>query len=115
MFSQLARFVQARPIAVIVVTLAALVALAWPALGMKLTSSGIELLPVGAPKRVFFEDLDRDYPALPSPDVTVVAEAPVATTQQWATSSVATLPGVERATVRSLTPTAQRRLGQRRR
>ena len=104
-FSQLARFVQARPIAVIVVTLAVLLALAWPALSMKLTSSGTQMLPVGAPQRVFFEDLDRNYPALQSPDVTVVAEAPVETTQQWATSSVATLPGVERATVRSLTPT----------
>ena len=103
-FSQLARFVQARPIAVIVVTLAALAALAWPVLSMKLTSSGTQMLPVGAPQRVFFEDLDRHYPALQSPDVTVVAEAPVNTAQQWATSSVATLPGVERATVRSLTP-----------
>ena len=45
LFSQLARFVQARPIAVIVVTLAALLALAWPALSMKLTSSGREMLP----------------------------------------------------------------------
>ncbi len=57
-----------------------------------------------APERVFFDDLGRDYPALASPDVTVVAEAPVATTQQWVTGSVATLPGVERATVRPLTP-----------
>jgi RND superfamily putative drug exporter len=103
-FSRLARFVQARPITVMVVTLAALLALAWPALSMKLTSSGVELLPVSAPERVFFDDLARDYPALSSPDVTVVAEAPEATTQQWVTTSVTTLPGVERATVRSLTP-----------
>ena len=104
LFSQLARFVQARPIAVIVVTLAALLALAWPALSMKLTSSGREMLPVSSAQRVFFENLDRDYPAFQSPDVTVVAQAPLATTQQWVTTSVATLPGVERATVRSLTP-----------
>jgi RND superfamily putative drug exporter len=103
-FSRLARMVQARPIVVIVVTLAALLALAWPALSMRLTSSGVEMLPVSAPQRVFFENLERDYPALQSPDVSVVAQAPLETTEQWAASSVATLPGVERATVRSLTP-----------
>jgi RND superfamily putative drug exporter len=103
-FSRLAKIVQARPIVVIVVTLAALIALALPALSMKLTSSGVQMLPVAAPQRVFFETLDRDYPALRSPDVTVVAEAPLETTQQWVTSSVSTLPNVERATVRSLTP-----------
>ncbi len=62
-FSRLARFVQGRPVTVIVVTLAALLALAWPAVSMKLTSSGVELLPVSAPERVFFDDLARDYPA----------------------------------------------------
>ena len=103
-FSKLARIVQARPIVVIVVTLAGLVVLAWPATTMKLTSSGAEMLPVGAPERVFFDNLNRDYPALSSPDVTVVAEAPLATVEQWAASSVSTLPDVERATARSLTP-----------
>ncbi|HEU4998500.1 MAG TPA: MMPL family transporter [Lapillicoccus sp.] len=103
-FSQLARMVQARPIVVIVVTTAALLALAWPALSMRLTSSGAEMLPVSAPQRVFFDNLERDYPALQSADVTVVAEAPLETTQQWATSSVGSLPGVQGATVRSLTP-----------
>ena len=103
-FSALARMVQARPIIVIVVTLAALLALAWPALSMRLTSSGAEMLPVDQPQRVFFDNLNRDYPALQSADVSVVAEAPLETTQQWVTSSVTTLPGVERATVRSLTP-----------
>ena len=62
------------------------------------------MLPVESSQRVFFDHLDRDYPALRSADVTVVAEAPLETTQQWVTSSVTTLPGVERATVRSLTP-----------
>ncbi len=103
-FSRLARMVQARPIIVIVVTLAALLALAWPALSMRLTSSGADMLPVESSQRVFFDHLDRDYPALRSADVTVVAEAPLETTQEWVTSSVTTLPGVERATVRSLTP-----------
>jgi RND superfamily putative drug exporter len=62
------------------------------------------MLPVGAPERVFFDNLNRDYAALSSPDVTVVAEAPLATVEQWAADSVSGLPGVERATARSLTP-----------
>jgi RND superfamily putative drug exporter len=102
-FSALARFVQARPVVVIVVTLAALLALAWPAVSMKLTSSGVQLLPASAPQRVFFEQLDVDYPALQGADVTVVAEAPVAVVQEWATRSVATLPGVEGVTAKALT------------
>ena len=103
-FSALARFVQARPVSVIVVTLAALLALAWPATSMRLTSSGVELLPTSAPQRVFFEQLDADYPALQGADVTVVAEAPLATVQQWATGSVADLPGVEGVTTKAVTP-----------
>ncbi len=103
-FSRLARFVQARPVAVIVVTLAALLALAWPAASMKLTSSGVELLPTSAPQRVFFERLAADYPALQGADVTVVAEAPLATVQTWATGTVATVPGVEGVTTTALTP-----------
>ena len=104
LFSRLARVVQARPIIVIVITLAGLVALAWPATSMKLTSSGIELLPVSSPVRTFFATLESDYPALEAPDVSVVTEAPLTTTEQWAASSVASLPGVERATTRSLNP-----------
>ena len=103
-FSALARFVQARPVVVIIVTLAALLVLAWPATSMKLTSSGVELLPASAPQRVFFERLDADYPALQGADVTVVAPAPLATVQQWATSSVATLPDVEGVTAKALSP-----------
>jgi RND superfamily putative drug exporter len=103
-FSRLARVVQARPVAVIVVTLAALLALAWPAASMKLTSSGVELLPTSAPQRVFFERLDTDYPALQGADVTVVAEAPLATVQSWATTTVSALPGVEGVTTTALTP-----------
>ncbi len=103
-FSRLARVVQSRPVVVIVVTLAALLALAWPATSMRLTSSGVELLPTSAPQRVFFERLDADYPALQGADVTVVAEAPLATVQPWATTTVAALPGVEGVTTTALTP-----------
>ncbi len=103
-FSRLAKVVQARPVTIIVVTLAALVGLAVPASSMKLTSSGPELLPAAAPERVFFAALGRDYPALSAPDVTVAAEAPAAQVRAWVTSAVATLPGVEGAQVRELAP-----------
>ncbi|MEO8828733.1 MMPL family transporter [Lapillicoccus sp.] len=102
-FSQLARFVQRRPIPVIVASLIVLLALAVPAVGIKLTSSGPELLPVSSPERVFFTDLAADYPALSAPDVTVAAEAPLATVQSWVSSSVTTLPDVESAQVREVT------------
>jgi RND superfamily putative drug exporter len=71
---------------------------------MRLTSSGVELLPTSAPQRVFFERLDTDYPALQGADVTVVAETPLATARQWATTTVAALPGVEGVTATALTP-----------
>ena len=59
--------------------------LALPTLSMKLTSSGTELLPKDAPQRVFFEQLDRDYPALSAPEVTVVARtADTAAVTAWA-------------------------------
>ena len=101
-FSRLAHGVQRRPVAVVLVTLAALVALAWPALGMRLTSSGQELLPKDSPQRVFFDDLARDYPALAAPTLTVVAQTPLAAAKAWAASDVATLPGVRTAVARPL-------------
>jgi RND superfamily putative drug exporter len=103
LFSGLARFVQARPVTIIVVTLAALVALAWPATSMRLVSSGQEMLPRSAPERVFFDRLTTDYPQFSAPDVTVVAMAPLAQAQSWATT-LAQLPGVERARAREVSP-----------
>jgi len=103
-FSRLARFVQARPITIIVVTMAALVALAWPALSMRLVSSAQEMLPRSAPERVFFDRLARDYPQLSAPSVTVVAKAPLAEAQSWTAATLAHLPGVEQASARAVTP-----------
>ncbi|WP_411283686.1 MMPL family transporter [Lapillicoccus sp.] len=103
-FSRLASIVQARPVTIIVVTLAALTALAWPATSMRLTSSGAGLLPVTSPERVFFERLARDYPQLSAPNVTVVARAPLSEAQAWANSTVAALPGVQQAMARAVTP-----------
>jgi RND superfamily putative drug exporter len=74
---------------------AVLMVLASPVLGMRLTSSGVELLPEGAPQREFFEMLDEDYPALAGADITVVARAPAERVQTWAEEEVADLDGVD--------------------
>ena len=102
-FSRLASMVQARPIIIIVVTLAALLALAWPALSMKLTSSGIELLPVS--RRCARSSRRSRATTPPSSPPT----SPSWPRRRWrprssGRRSVATLPGVERATARSLNP-----------
>jgi RND superfamily putative drug exporter len=101
-FSRIAHAVQRRPIAVIVGVTVVLLTLATPTLSMKLTSSGVELLPRSAPQRVFFEDLARDYPALSSPEVTVVAtSADTETVTAWAKGLKAE-PGVTSVSVRPL-------------
>jgi RND superfamily putative drug exporter len=93
-FSALAVRVQRHPVLVIVGVVAALLAAASPVLGLRLTSSGTDLLPTGSDQRVFFETLGRDYPASTSPDVTVVARAPLAEVSRWADSAAPSLPGV---------------------
>ncbi|MGZ4601741.1 MAG: MMPL family transporter [Oryzihumus sp.] len=95
-FSALALRVQRRPVAVIVVVVAALLVAAGPALSLQLTSSGTRLLPAGTDQRVFFETLKRDYPATSAPDVTVVARAPLASVTRWAGDTAAHVPGVRR-------------------
>ncbi|MGW5241713.1 MMPL family transporter [Monashia sp. NPDC004114] len=101
-FSRLAHVVQRRPVVVIVATLVALVTLALPTFGLKLTSSGTELLPKTAQERVFFDDLRRDFPALAAPEVSVVAKS-TDTTQvtSWA-QGLKSEPGVTAVTVRPL-------------
>ena len=74
-FSALAHWTQRRPWLVVVGTLAVLGVLAAPVLGLQVRNSGVALLPPDAPARVFFDTLDRDYPALTAPAVQVVAQA----------------------------------------
>ncbi|WP_235545643.1 MMPL family transporter [Phycicoccus sp. Soil802] len=83
-FSRLAQWVHRFPVPIIVVVATALLALAAPALDLRLTSSGAQLLPVSAPERVFFDGLAEDYPVLGGADVTVVAKAPLAQAQRYA-------------------------------
>lgn len=101
-FSRLARRVQRRPWLVALVVVAVLLGLAAPALGLRMTSSGTQLLPKGADQRTFFEQLDDRYPAIADPEVTVVARASLEQVQAWA-SQVAAVPGVE-----SVVPPVQR-------
>jgi RND superfamily putative drug exporter len=85
-FSRLATRVFRHPLLVIVAVLAVLATLAAPALHLRLTSSGRELLPVTAPQREFFTSLERNYPQLSGPDVQVVAQAGLQETQAYAAS-----------------------------
>ncbi|HEX5426954.1 MAG TPA: MMPL family transporter [Pedococcus sp.] len=83
-FSRLAQWVHRRPVPIIVVVLVALVGLALPALDLRLTNSGSELLPTSAPQRQFFEDMARDYPLLGGADLVVVTRAGLPETQRYA-------------------------------
>lgn len=108
LFSRLAVGVQRRPVLVIVGVVVVLVTLALPTLSIKLTSSGTELLPKDAPQRVFFEQLDRDYPALSAPEVTVVAaSSDTAAVTAWA-QQFRSRPGVEAIAVQPLGSEHQR-------
>lgn len=83
-FSRLAQWVHRRPIPIIVVVLVVLVALGVPALSMRLTSSGVQLLPVGSPQRTFYTYLDEHYPSLAGPDIEIVARATPEQVQSYA-------------------------------
>jgi RND superfamily putative drug exporter len=83
-FSRLAQWVHRRPVPIIAVVLAALVVLAMPALDLRLTSSGEQLLPTSSADRQFFEGLAADYPRLGGADVTVVARATLTQAQAYA-------------------------------
>ena len=94
-FSRLAAVGQRRPAITTVASVAALLVLALPALDLRLNSSGVELLPVDADQRVFFEALDEDYPALSTPTVTVVAQATPEEVAAWV-PEIEALDGVTR-------------------
>lgn len=74
-----------------------LLVLAFPALGLQMRNSGIELLPPTSPQRVFVSQLAAQYPSTATPEVTVVTTGTVADTQAWITDILA-IDGVESAT-----------------
>jgi putative drug exporter of the RND superfamily len=102
-FSRLAHWVHRHPVPIIVTVLAVLVVLALPALGLRLTSSGQQLLPRDAPTRQFFDGLAADYPRLGGPDVTVVARAPLAEARRYA-AGLALPPGGAVRSVEQIAP-----------
>ncbi|GGD22555.1 MMPL family transporter [Nocardioides daphniae] len=83
-FSQLARLTQRRPALTTLASVAVLLALALPALDLRLNASGVEMLPAKAEQRTFFEGLERDFPLFAPPTVTVVAEADEDEARRWA-------------------------------
>lgn len=93
LFSRLAGAVQRFPWVVIVVVTSALVALALPALDIRLTSSGAELLPRDVPERVFFDNARVAFPLLGGADVAIVTRAEPARVEAYA-AQARTLPGV---------------------
>ncbi len=101
-FSRLARAVRRVPWVVVVTGSALLIVLALPTLSMRMTSSGAQLMPVGSGQRDFFDRLDRDYPLLTAPSVTVVTRSSVAEARAYADSTVARLPHVATTEVHSL-------------
>lgn len=72
-FSRLTGWVQRRPWLVLVASLATLVVLASPVLGLQLRNSGIDILPKNSEQYGFLETIDSRFPALGSSDVWVVA------------------------------------------
>lgn len=101
-FSRLAAAVHRRPWTVMLASTAFLLFLALPALSMRLTSSGIELVPVGSPQRDFFERLADDYPDLRAPTATVVIQGTLDQARNWADATAASLPGVTQVVARDL-------------
>ncbi len=101
-FSRLAAAVHRRPWLVMLGCAALLVALAAPVASMRLTSSGIELVPVGSAQRDFFERLDKDYPGLRLPTAVVVVQGTVEQARTWAADTAGTLAGVQQVLARDL-------------
>lgn len=93
-FARLARFVQRHHRLVVVGVIAGLLALAAPLLGMRQVSSAEALLPAGTEQRVVYEQIQRDFPALREPAVTVVARATPQQATAWIDRIRPTLPAV---------------------
>ncbi|MFF2622188.1 MMPL family transporter [Oerskovia jenensis] len=94
-FSRLTGRVQRHPMWVMLGTVAVLVVLALPVLGLQMRNSGIELLPQSSPQREFVDELSAQFPASASADVRVVTDSTTEEAQVWA-DEIAGLDGVER-------------------
>jgi putative drug exporter of the RND superfamily len=93
-FSRLAEWVHRRPVPVIAVVVVALLTLALPALDLRLTSSGSELLPHSSSQRQFWDGLATGYPAFGGADVRVVTESSLEQAQAYA-AKLPSVPGAK--------------------
>ncbi|MFD6092103.1 MMPL family transporter [Oerskovia sp. NPDC060338] len=94
-FSRLTGRVQRHPVWVMLGTVAVLVVLALPVLGLQMRNSGIELLPQSSPQREFVNEVTAQFPASESPDLRVVTDSTPERAQAWA-EEIAGLEHVER-------------------
>ncbi|GIG54636.1 MMPL family transporter [Demequina activiva] len=90
-FSTLARRVQRRPWLVVIGTVALLLLLASPLMSLEVRNSQLELLPADNERRQFFDGFEGRYPALASPDLTVVAAASPQELDAWLAGEPAAL------------------------
>jgi RND superfamily putative drug exporter len=106
-FARLARWVQARPVAVTVAVTVVLVLLAVPAARLDMRNSGVDLLPTDDEQRVYAETVAADHPLVAQPGVTLVVtgDDPEAV-DAWAAglTGVAGVAGVAPAQVLDVAP-----------
>jgi RND superfamily putative drug exporter len=89
---------------VIAVVLAALVALALPALDLRVASSGSGLLPRSSPERQFWDGLASGYPAFGGADVRVVTQSSLPQARAYA-AQLPAVPGAKVTKVEALDAT----------
>ncbi len=94
-FSRLTGRVQRHPVWVMLGTVAVLIVLALPVLGLQMRNSGIELLPQSSPQREFVDEVTAQFPASESPDLRIVTDSTPEQAQAWA-EEIAGLEHVER-------------------
>ncbi|ROS74561.1 MMPL family transporter [Cellulomonas sp. PhB143] len=99
-FSRLAGWVQRRRWPVLVGSVALLVLLALPLLGLQMRNTTIALLPADAPQREFVETLDEQY--APSPELFVVTDSTPEAADAWA-ADVEKVDGVDHVSAASAT------------
>ncbi|MFI0479164.1 MMPL family transporter [Actinomadura sp. 9N215] len=105
-FGTMARMVQRRPLAVMLVLAAGLLVIASPAAELHLSNGDARSLPAGAPSRQLFDEAVRHFgTAAVATPVTVVAQADPSSSQaRQFQDRVRTLPGVVSVTGRSPRP-----------
>ncbi|RBY84423.1 MMPL family transporter [Blastococcus sp. TF02A-26] len=105
---RIARSVMRRPMVYAVAVIALLVVLALPFLRVQFGAIDVRVLPAGTESRVVSETIDADFPAAPEAPVTAIVSLPDAVDSAAGSAAldryvaaVATVPGVDGATVTS--------------